>query len=301
VAIALGVLRDNRAVELLDKVVRTDPFHMRSFALDGLARIGTDDAEKALLHLAGELDKGTDAPEDLINSLIAHGSARCVAKVLELAKQRSDGPRWLARHMSHLFFIRGHTPGEYYTHVQDQILIDFLISGEAGIPSADKWDLVHATEQIDSEPVRRMLRTLASRAGTNQDTFVCGDKLQLSYLAHEELMRRGDDFSIPCFISKSLECSELSFSSILEQLENFRSPAVVSEVTQRLATPPADRQHTARLLSLLGRFGGPADVRLVNPYLADDNELVRNVAYETQMRLTDPLRLAKHWQEILVQ
>ncbi|MGO8929855.1 MAG: NACHT domain-containing protein [Limisphaerales bacterium] len=299
--LALGVLRDNRAVEMLDTVVRRNLFHARSFALDSLARIGTEGAAKALLQLAPELDKGTDVPEDLVTSLIAHGSPPCVGKVLELAKQHPDGPRWLARRMCHVFFIRGYTPGEYYTHVDDEPLIDFLIAGESEIPGAQKRDLVHAVEQIDSEEARRMLRMLASRAGTDRDTVVRDDKLLLSREAHEELMRRGDDFSVPYYVSKSLECRREAFSYGLEELANFRSIAIASEVAERLGARPVDPEHTARLLSLLGRFGAPADARLVDPYLAQESELVRNVAYEAKVRLTDPLRLPSHWQEILAQ
>jgi hypothetical protein len=57
-------------------------------------------------------------------------------------------------------------------------------------------------------------------------------------------------------------------------------------------------KRTARLLSLLGRFGNQTDKELILPYLDDSNELVANVACESLLRLTDPMLVPQEWREL---
>src|ERR1017187_8547103 len=301
IATALGKLRDTVAVELLEDLARIVKTYAHSSALDSLARIGTVKAEVSLLRIAGEIDVKADFSEDLAGALIAHGSPRCVAEVVKRAKQRSDGPKWLAGCARHAFFGRGHRVGEYYTHVNDNELVEYIMSGETLLAADQKWDLIWALNQIDSENVRKMLRELASRAGTERDAVVRKDGLTLSRLAHDELMHRGDVFSISYFVSDALERERPWFSISLEYVEHFPSKAIVSEVTRRLAASPTSTDHVARLISMLGKFGTSGDAPVVDPFLTYTDELVRNVAYETKLHLTDPLRLATDWDEMLIQ
>jgi HEAT repeat protein/ABC-type dipeptide/oligopeptide/nickel transport system ATPase subunit len=301
VAVALGELRGREAVGLLEDFVRGGDQCVQHAGLDSLARIGTSASEEALLRLSVGASVTTRFADDLARALIAHGSQRCVAKALGCSKQHPEGLRWLVKCMSHAFLSRGWTIGEYYTHVRDDELIQHVMSGESALKGADRRDLVGCVEQIDSENARRLLRQLASRAGTEQDTIVRADGQKLSSLAHEELMHRGDGFSIKYFVSRALERGSESYWFTFEEMRHFGSDAIVSEVKDRFAASPPKPEHVARLLSLLGSFGGPGDIGIVEPYLDCADDLVSNVAYETKIRLTDPLRLAVGWQEILIE
>ncbi|GEM_PF-3280697 len=298
IVFALGELHDINAVALIDSAVRNDGFHARSFALDALAKIGTPEAEKALLALASEIDTKAGPPEDLILAMVALGSRKCIERVLEFAKGQPNGPEWLLGQVSHVFMIRGHTVGQYYRHVEDRELITYLFSAEGGLSADQKWKLIHSVEQIDSESARGMLRDLASRAGTDRDAIIRDDKLTVSQLAHDELMHRGDDFSVPYFIRALLECSQQQLIYHIEQIAHFRDVALIAEVAQRLKDPPAHPEQLARLLALLGQFGTAEHTILITPHIKNGEERVRNVAYEAVTRLTDPLRLAQGWQEI---
>jgi hypothetical protein len=145
-----------------------------------------------------------------------------------------------------------------------------------------------------------MLRELASRAGSAGDAVVRDDGLKLSYLAHEELMHRGDAYSVPFFVSNALDGGQSRLSIRMEDLEQFPKKAVAAEVKMRLDAQPSKPSHVACLLTLLGKFGTATDAESVEPFLDNPNELARNVAYETKLRLADPLRLASDWYEILV-
>ena len=301
IANALGQLRDPAAVGLLEDLALTPLQVVQEAALESLARTRTETSEEALLRLSNKGDASSETADELAMALTAHGSRRCVSKAIELAQQRTDGPRWLAEQMRHAFLSRGWTVGEYYTHVQDDELIPYIMSGEAGMTNEEKRNLVGCVEQIDSENARRLLRELASRAGTQQDTVVRNDGLKLSFLALDELKNRGDAFAINYFVSRALNRDVKSYFLTMEEMSHFAREAVRSEVKERLATSPAEPVQVARLLSLLGLFGGPGDVEIVEPYLGCAAEPVRNVSYEAKVRLTDPLRLAARWQEILIE
>ena len=253
------------------------------------------------MRLAEEIGDKVDFPENLARALIADGSRRCVAEVLRRAAQRAEGSKWLVACTRHAFMHRGHIVGEYYTHIDDAELVKFIMAGESGFQPKEKWDVVWAFGQIDSEHVREALREIASRAETEQDAIVRDDGLKLSFLAHEELMRRGDPLSVPYFVSDTLKRERVWFSISLEHMDQFPSKAIASEVKQRLAASPTSPDDIARLLSLLGKFGSFKDAQSVEAFLSYTDELVRNVAYETKCRLTDPLRLATDWQELLIQ
>jgi hypothetical protein len=305
--VALGELHDLDSVELLENVVRTDKIYVRDFALDRLAMLGSKAAENALLRLSNEIDPGVDFPEDLAKALFAHGSSQCVAKLLERAKQRPKGSVWLANCMSHAFMSRGWTVGEYYVHVHDHDIVEFMMSGASAMEPEGKRRIVSAVQQIDSKDVRCMLRQIASCGGTDRETLIptqIGKEqrtLKLSDLAYEELIHRGDESALPYFISGALESNRISFSYKLEQIAKFTSEAVIAEVKNRLKVTPKNPIHIARLLSVLGNFGKPEHASLINPYLVYSNEFVQNVAYESKVRLIDPLRLARNWQEITIE
>ena len=52
------------------------------------------------------------------------------------------------------------------------------------------------------------------------------------------------------------------------------------------------------MLSLLGRFGGPADGEIARRFLDHPDDRTANVAYETWLRLADPLLVPDQWREL---
>ena len=143
--------------------------------------------------------------------------------------------------------------------------------------------MLNAFSQIDSENIRKALRELTARAETDRDCVVRDDGLKLSKLGHEELMRRGDTFSVPYFMSDALARERIWFSISIRDVEQFPSAPVADEVNERLASSPTDPDHLARLLSLLGRFASAENARLAETFLRwhGPTDLVRSVAYET--------------------
>ena len=53
---ALGELRDEEAVGLLARVAEDNKHHIRDFALDALAKVGTDEAADAIINISSNVD-----------------------------------------------------------------------------------------------------------------------------------------------------------------------------------------------------------------------------------------------------
>jgi HEAT repeat protein len=301
--LALGELCDGEAVGLLTRVAVDNKHHIRDLALDALAKIGTDEAANALITISNTVDLNEPYNHCVIESLIAHGSLRTVNRAIEIADNQSGGPKWLVKQMRHVFLIRGLTVGEYYTHVQDAKLIEYLFSAEGDMSPEERRDFIHCFEQIDSDNVRRMLWVFAKRAGTDKDVKVVLFKNHnghmLSSEALGELTNRTDELTLPNVISSFLECKLVILTHQMEQLAKFPSLLVVSEVKTRLRDSTQATEKIARLLSILGAYGTSTDAQVVSSYSNMVNESVRNVSDETIRLLLDPLRLAEGWREIL--
>jgi len=302
-ALALGELRDSEAVDLLGHVALDNPSYTRDFALDALAQIGTDEAADTIIRISSGVDLNEPYNHCVIESLIAHGSLRTVNRAIEIASQHLGGPKWLVKQMRHVFMQRGWMVGEYYTHVQDAKLIEYLFSAEGDMSAEERRDLIHCFEQIDSDNVRQMLWIFAKRAGTDKDVKVVIFKNHnghmLSSEALEELTNRTDELTLPNVISSTLECKKVIFSYQMERLAKFPSSLVVSEVKTRLKNSPQAMEQIIRLLSILGAYGSSKDAQDVSYYLNMENESVQNVSDETTKLLLDPLRVAEGWREML--
>jgi HEAT repeat protein len=300
--LALGELRDGEAVIMLSRVAEDNQHHIRDFALDALANIGTDEAADALIVISSKVDLNEPYNHCVIESLIAHGSLRTVNRAVEIAGQQSGGPKWLIKQMRHVFMQRGWSVGEYYTHVQDAKLIEYLFSAEGDMSAEERRDLIHCFEQIDSESVRRMLWAFAKRAGTDKDVKVVILKNHpghmLSSEALEELINRTDEGTMADVISSALGCKPVVFSHQMERIAKFPSSLVVSEVKTRLRDSSPSTEHIVRLLLILGTFGSCSDARDVGLYSNNDSETVQNVSDEASKLLLDPLRLAEAWREM---
>jgi HEAT repeat protein len=299
---ALGGLRDSEAVKLLARVAKDNHHYTRDFALDALAQIGTDEAADAIISISDMVDLNERYNHCAIESMIAHGCQRTVNRAIEIAGQHPEGPKWLVKQIRHVFMQRGWTVGEYYTHVQDAKLIEYLFSAEGDMSAEERRDLIYCFEQIDSDNVRRMLWVFAKRAGTDKDVRVVILKNHAGHMlsseALQELINRTDEGTVPNVISSALGCKQVVFSHQMEQLAKFPSSLVVSEVKTRLRDPSPSTDQITRLLSILGAYGSSTDARDVSLYLNNDNESVRNVSDEASKLLLDPLRLAEAWREM---
>jgi hypothetical protein len=293
-ALALGLLRDESSVELLRRLAienpKTDP---ELFAVAALGFIGTVEAEAALNSLLG-----TEVEQKHVGgALICCGSSSAVLKVIDLARSRSDGPKWLCECLQRAFWTRGHRRGEYYTHISTSPLVDYLATCENEVE--EKWDLVHGFEQIDSVEVRELLRRWAAREGTTNDAVVReDDKLRMSFLSYDELMNRGDEFAIPYFLEHRAEEEDHIYVFLaVDNLGHLPSEAVAKEIRSRFASASSVSQ-IVRLLALLGRFGDSSDEDLIRPFLDHPDDLVANVACESLLRLTDPMLVPEKWREL---
>ena len=92
---------------------------------------------------------------------------------------------------------RGWRRGNYYTHIHTSELIGYIESQfEAGSPEQN-WRVVDAFRQIDSPPVRELLRKWGSRRGSPQDPLVReNNQRRMSDMCYEELRDRGDESAI---------------------------------------------------------------------------------------------------------
>jgi hypothetical protein len=300
--LASGTLRDSEATDDLERVGLANPCHLRDFALDALAKIGTGGAAEALLRLSGAIQCDEPGNKCVIESLVAHASLETVNRAIEIAEQHSDGPKWLVRKLAHVFMIRGQTIGEYYTHVQDSNLVKYLFSAEKDMTGEERSDLIKSFEQIDSENVRSMLWDFARRAGTNEDVNVVILKNRngplLSSLALRELINRGDKGTISTVVVSILNCKSGIFSSRIDELAKFQSSLVVSEIKTRLNASSKSTDELVRLLSILGTYGTSLDAPDAGLYSNVGDETVQNVTDETTKLLLDPLRLAEGWREM---
>lgn len=300
--LALGELRDEEAVELLARVAEDTQHHIREFAFDALAKIGTDEAADVMINISSKVEFSKSPDHGVIEAMIAHGSLRTVNQAIEIARRQPEGPKWLVKQIKHVFMNRGWTVGEYYTHVQDTKLIEYLIAAEGNMSAEERSDLIHCFEQIDSDNVRQMLWVFATRAGADKDVKVDIFKNlnghMLSSKALEELINRTDERTLPNVISSVLECKQAIFSHQMKQLAKFQSSLIVSEVKTRLRVLTQGAEQIARLLSILGAYGTSTDAQDVNSHLNMENESVRNVSDETKTLLLDPLRLAEGCREM---
>jgi hypothetical protein len=301
--LALGELRDGEAVGLLARVAEDNQQYIRAFALDALAKIGTDEAADAIINISSKIDFTEPHDHCVIEAMIAHGSLRTVNQAIEIASRQPEGPKWLVKQIRHVFMMRGWTIGEYYTHVQDTKLIEYLIAAEGDMSAEERRDLIYCFEQIDSDNVRRMLWVFAKRAGTDKDVTAVILKNHnghiLSSEAWGELINRTDERTLPNLISSALECKQVIFRHHMEQLAKFQSSLVASEVKTRLRVSTQATEQIIRLLSILGAYGTSTDAQDVSSYSNMENESVRNVSDETTKLLLDPIRLAKGWREML--
>ena len=281
---AVGRLGEPRAAGVLARLARESEGDFLSLVVVSLGAIRTQEAERELLAL---LKAGTDV-NWVVSGLFFLGSQAAIARVVAESRRPGRGPKWLAERMRQTFFWWGHIVGRYYTHVCDAELISYLEANEQVFQGKEKWDPIHAIEQIDSENVRRLLRILARRSGTPEDAVVRdNDGLRASMLAYQELLYRGDPAVVEHFVGEAISQDQRR-SWVARDLGRLPRVEVARHLRMALDRSGSDDERAA-IVRLLGFFGVVDDADLVRPFVDNRDDGLANAAYETICRLTDPL------------
>jgi HEAT repeat protein len=293
---ALGNLRDEAAIPSLKAMISAHPkSDAAAFAIASLGAIGTSEAETALHELLAE-----GVREDPIASaLINCGSPSAMASVIARAKTKPDRPEWLCERAGYLSWARGWTRGRYYKHISTTDFVQYVDTMYQA--KCAEWDsnLIHVFGQIDSPDIRCLLRKWVKRLGTPEDATVReNDRLPMLRLYIQELTDRGDEFAIPYALNLHTDEKDSTYVHFAaDALQHFPSSAVAAEISSRLLAATTE-SGMVRMISLLGRFGSASDKGLVSLFIDHRDDLVANVAYESLLRLTDPLLVPEGWREV---
>jgi hypothetical protein len=290
VVLAVGRLGDPRAVGILVPLARSG---LLDLVVVSLGLIGAEDAERALATLLAE---GAEA-RWVVGGLFLHGSGSAVARIVKEARQGGRGPLWLAESLRRAFFWLGHVVGRYYTHIPDGELIDYLEANEQVFQGKEKWNLIHAVEQIDSKNVRRLLRLLASRKGMPEDAVVReNDGLCASTLAYHELLYRGDTSAVSPFVGEAVSLDPRR-TWVARELARFPQEQVSSHLGLALSRASGDEER-ATIVRLLGFVGSKEDAEQILGFVDSGDDNLANAAYEAHCRLTDPLLVPPNWSSL---
>jgi hypothetical protein len=295
VARALGDLRDDSAVVLLETCAAK---HSESVvvqqAISSLGLIGNQDAELALGRLLC-LQKDERFENLVFEALLYCGSSTAVAQLVNRAVARPDGLVWLTKRLRRSCMVRGWHRGEYYTHIDAGPLVEYFESQLSATSPEHKWEAVHAFEQIDGTEVRTLLRTYGISRGSPEDLVVKKTGRRLSDLCYEQLQDRGDVSAIPYTLDERVDEEDEIYVTITNrQLLRFHPVAIAEHIRQRLSRAVTNSEKL-RLVTLLGRFGESTDAELASQLMNDPDDLLANVACETMLRLSDPLRVPDRW------
>jgi hypothetical protein len=117
----------------------------------------------------------------------------------------------------------------------------------------------------------------------------------MSDMCNWELRDRGDEFAIPYVLSQwTQERDDYYVALLTRDLRAFASRDVAEELKLRLASAN-ERSEVIRMLALLGEFGAASDAEVIRRFVEDESDLVANVAYESLLRLSDPLLVPQQW------
>jgi hypothetical protein len=192
------------------------------------------------------------------------------------------------------FMWLGWSVGRFYTHIQDAELICYLEEQEKAFKGSEKWNLLHAVEQIDSCNVRRFLRMITNRRGTQEDTVLReNDGLRISTLAYQDLMYRGDLAAVEYFVTEAISLDQRRAWAERDLVKLSRDD-VAQSLRQALASADMDARRAA-IIRLLGYFGGEEDVGVIRSFLDSGHDGLADAAYEAVCRLSDPLLVPSDW------
>jgi hypothetical protein len=296
---ALGELRDEAAIALLEKTVRE---HTHVLVLDeaisSLGLIGTHEAECALARLLSAA--GHVHIENLLcEALLFCGSMHAVATLVQHANDRPDGQTWLCERLHRLMWFQGWHRGEFYTHIHTAQLVQYLTTAGGNWTARQNSSLARAFNQIDGTEIRSLLRRWTGLRGSPDDLPVReeGDR-RISDVAFEQLRERGDESAISFTLDQHGDKDDRLYIALTtSRLQHFSPDVIAERLRERLRTATTNSE-IVRTLSLLGRCGRPGDAQLTRKFQDHSNDLVANVACETTLRLSDPLLIPDHWREL---
>jgi hypothetical protein len=168
-----------------------------------------------------------------------------------------------------------------------------------GRTAQENWRLARSFHQIDGTEVRALLKAWTRQRGSPEDLPVReeGDR-RMSDVAFEQLRERGDESAIEYTLDQHSDKDDRVYVALTTaRLEPFAPAAVAERLRVRLDVAKTETA-ILRVLSLLGRFGQPADAQLTADFLDHADDLVANVACETTLRLSDPLLVPDRWREL---
>jgi hypothetical protein len=289
---ALARLRDPASVpELVRYLEDGDGVNIYNGTI-GLASIGTEEAETALLQLKNQSD------ELLVRGLMHYGSGACIERAVEIAKQRDGdiGAEWLVKQCRFsLWGLHGKSTRQYRTDVAIEPFLDFVL--ERGLTAEVCEHLRSIVADVDSPSVRRLLRDWYDHRNSPSDWILkpaTGTKL--SDFAFRELAHRGDAHVLTAYIENELERQKKYRLSgwLIECLGYFDRTAVRSTLRRMLPDYP-DNESRNLILDLIGHMGDESDIGELQRFQESRCASIANAAFEAKLRLTDPMRLAEHW------
>lgn len=289
---ALARLRDPASVAAIARYLESEHGANQYNGTIGLGCIGTEEAETALLSL------NKTSKELLVRGLVHFGSPKCVERAIEIAKESEDEPAaWLVEQCRFSFgagFFGG-SSREYRTDVAMEQLLDFVLDAELTTEMCDH--LRSIIDNVDSPSVRELLRNWYDRRGTSEDTLLESPKdTRLSDVAFRQLETRGDEHVLEQRIRKELDhYKDYEIHDwVIEQLAAF-DRTKVQQVLRTAMHVEEDEKKLRVILDLIGHVGDDSDIAELENKIIAKSGIVANAAFEAKLRLTDPLRLAKHW------
>jgi hypothetical protein len=255
----------------------------------GLASIGTPEVEAALL----EMDSAS--ANERVRALVCFGSRQTVEKAIELA-ECNGGPKWLLDNARYGFMMQWHSSEYFRTDIQIGPLLEY-----AGDEMADREVLEYLEsilDDIDTPVVRDIYARWWRLRGTSDDVKLTSPKDKfLSTIAERELMRRGDDRVLEVFIDEQVrDCIKHRVHEfVIRDFAKFERSKVLHSLRKRLSIEQDDDTQVV-VIELSSRLGDSYDAEIIGG-IGDSSASVRvaNAAFESRLRLLDPLRLAEHW------
>lgn len=288
---SLAALRDPASVHDMVKFLESDIKVSKYNGAIGLASIGTEEAENALLELKNQPD------EFLVRGLVHFGSSKCINKAIEIAKQKVNGKAWLAEHCRYgMWGIHGRMRRQYRTDIEIEPFLDFVLENEPHIKIYDY--LRSLLNDIDRPAVRKLFSHWYNLKDSDEDiTLDSPNETKLSEIAFHELVERGDDHVLSDFIEMELErYKEYRISDfMIEELTFFEQEKVQQTLRKMYQDENSDEKSRRYILDLIGHLGDKSDVSSLNKIINEETGIVANAAYEAKLRLTDPIRLAENW------
>lgn len=290
---ALATLRDPASVDVMVEYLESNDNTEEHNGTVGLASIGTEKAENALLGLKNQPD------ELLVRGLVHYGSRKCIKRAINITKQRDrrDGAQWLVEQCRFCFMgFHGRSRRQYRTDVDIEPFLDFVLADE---PNENIYEYLRSIlNKIDSPTVRRLLKEWYDLQNTPDDIILNSQKdFNLSDYAFQELADRGDSYVLTEYIEKEIDrYRDFQIHNHVIKDLSFFDRAKVRSTLRTMLREKNDDKSLRVIIDLIGHVGDQqVDIGNLNRLIESESDIIANAAFEAKLRLTDPLRLAEHW------